>query len=118
MHCLIPRNRVPIRLRVKPWGVRDQVVVVNHTGTATRPNHSLHARGIIFYGLEQIQRPLNCRLEELEIAIHVGLREWGCRMIDGVKRGCSLYRRVVCSRGDNIADNSDGYLRLLRGKVL
>lgn len=117
MHGLFPCNRVPIRFRIKLCRVRDKVVVVNHTGAAPRPNHSPHARGIFPHGVEQVQRPLDRRLEELQIAAHIRVRERGCSMIDGVKRGGSLDRRVVCSRCDDIGDDGDIDLRFLRGEV-
>lgn len=117
VHCLFPCNWIPVHFRIKPCWVRDKVVVVNHAGAATGPNDSSHARGIVFHGFEQVQRPLDRRLEELKIAPHVRVRERGCRMIDGVKRGGPLYRRVVCSGCDDIGDDYDRYLRLLRGEV-
>ena len=38
-------------------------------------------------------------------------------MIDGVKSGGSLYRRVICPRCDDVGDDCDSYLRLLGGEV-
>lgn len=114
MSSLFPCDRVPVSFCINPWWVRDQVVVVNHTGAATSPNDPFHARSIVFDGLEQVQRPLDRRLEELNIAPHIVICERGCRMIDGVKGGNALDCRVICSRSDDIGDNLDGYLRLLR----
>ena len=117
MYCFLSRNRIPVCLCIHLWGLRREIVIVNYTGAATSPDNPLHAWRVVFHGFEQVHCTLDRRFEELDIALNILVCERRCGVKNSIERGCSLHRIAVRFWRDNIRDDCDSDLILLRCEV-